>query len=135
MTTLEIHNATNLKLLLQDDGDSSPQPTADAIAGMQTPTSYGTVTLDPHLENVSLDFQKASSIGSVILTGVSQAAPGRSLKAVSLLVDGKSAYRIGEGGDGAPQDYDGGQTHFFYDEGWKVKQLQRREKDYPSLVR
>jgi hypothetical protein len=127
-----VHNATNLKLRLEDDAEE-PAGTATA-SGINSPASYGTVTLDPHLENVSIDFQKTSVIGAVIVTDPSRAAPSRNLSNVTLLLDGKYPYEILEQAGELQWEQNGGQSHFFYNEGWQKKHLKREEKDYPSLV-
>lgn len=132
VTTLEVHNATNLKLRLE--GGTEETNEASTACGTHTPAAYGTLTLDPYLENVSVDFQEMSSIGAVILTSPSQAAPSRTLSKVRLLVDGQKPYEISreeEEERGQP----GVQQHFFYSEGWHKKHLTREEKDYPSLLK
>lgn len=133
VTTLEVHNATNLKLRLEG-GTEETTSEASTACGTHTPAAYGTLTLDPHLENVSVDFQEMSSIGAVILTSPSQAAPSRTLSKVRLLVNGQSPYEISEQEEKKQRGQTGVQQHFFYSEGWQKKHLKREEKDYPSLL-
>lgn len=111
VTTLEVHNATNLKLHLEDDTEKSS--TESTSSEIRKAALYGTVTLDPHLDNVSLHFGSPSIIGSVIVTSSSQAAPERSLREVRLSVAGQTPFQVDAPGHGTSI----GQTHFYFKTG------------------
>lgn len=135
MTTLEVHNATNLKLRL-DDSTEQQEDQAASSTGIKRAAAYGTVTLDPHLDNVSLDFEKPSVIGSVIVTSPTSAAKERTLRQVSLSIGDEHIHHVQDSLDPCAQTGQDGQTHLYFDEGaWHTKGLTRREKDYPSLTR
>lgn len=131
VSTLEVHNATNLKLRLEDQSQEQSR-----VPGSETSASYGTLTLDPHLDNVTVLFGKPSDIGAIILTKPSHAAPSRSLNNVTLGIDSEDTFSLLSSMENEDErnQLDGGQRHFFYDSGWKEKELVRKEKDYPSLV-
>lgn len=136
VTTLEVHNATNLKLRLEDDTEEAqPHASEASTSGIKKTAAYGTVTLDPHLDDVTIDFAKASIIGSVIVTSPSPAALDRTLRKVSLSVNNQHIYRVQDSTDPAAEAGQSGQAHLYFDGEWQNKTLARKEKDYPSLTR
>lgn len=126
VTTIEIHNATNLTLNL---GDDSAQAADSLIAA----PGYGTLTLDPHLENVIVTYQRAGLVGAIVVSHPSAAAEHRKLSNVKVGIMDGQVYELDKATDSEGEGHGMPQSHLFYKDGWQLRGLERREKEYPSL--
>lgn len=143
VTTLEIFNATNLTLQLNQptypNRDSSDSSTA---VSDDDQTAYGTVTLDPYLHAVRISYASPELINAIIFTSSTSAVPERVRDVVLAVTTGENTTELQiadqrslvGGVDRQETADDKGQFHIVWDsQGWKIKPLQRNEKNYPAL--
>jgi hypothetical protein len=127
---LELFNLTNVNIILS----STVTDESAAVDMQQQKALYGTVTLDPSLENVRIHYTSEALVGFIIFTTPPSRMEGLSMKKVrvSCTSEGEeSAYEIVDG-EGIPDGLEG-QLSISWKEGWYVEPLERKEKDYPQL--
>ena len=128
VTTLELFNLVNVNLVLSSTSDSRDEGT------QQQKALYGTVTLDPSLDNVHIHYTSESLVGFVIFTTPPAHMADLSMKKVQVSCTSQGEDSVYEvvGEEGIPDGLEG-QLSISWKEGWYVEPLERKEKDYPQL--
>ena len=139
ISTIEIFNAENLNLHLSLARHASRSGDTDTERQQkdEEKTAYGTVSLDPSLENVSVTYDSPAIVGSVILTRPTKR--DHVAKGIILKIQDGAELVVAEPNGSTPRiralKQDSEQYHAYHDgQDWQIKALIRHEKDYPSLA-
>ena len=139
ISTIEIFNAENLKLHLSFSKNASSTGYTDAAEDLkdEEKTAYGTVSLDPSLQNVSVVYDSPAIVGAVILTRPTKR--DHVAKGIVLKIRDGAELVVAEPNGSTPRiralKQDSEQYHAYHDgQDWQIKALIRHEKDYPSLA-
>ena len=148
ITTLELHNAAHLSLLLDSATASSASGNARGPGGSDSEkANYGTISLDPSLHSVDIAFTRRELVGAVVFTspGSSQPTSASGVSDLRLRIeDGPDCQLADQAGlvdvlhaaESSASARSGRQYHVYFDDElreWQIRGLERNEKDYPAL--